>query len=381
MVEAAVKETHAERESTTLETGSVYLRGDIETIDPSKSGSLYVFDWTEEPGEQDIPIGELRRLRTCFEKDGLETIDHRVLVLDANEYVKEKIREKLLKREGLQSEKDIELRESLERQLELVERNKDKPPIILIPDFTGGPLLDQAWPFALTGRRVIMLSYPEYPGSNCSESSIDKWNDASDYVPFYRKVLAQLGVDEFDAAGWSSGAAIVAALAAPDLKDRARKLVLHNPGGVYKQRGIRIPLAMIRESGWFLTKRAKEIGTDQFFKPIEPPLLPVEEGAGQKRRLPGNLPTMPDIKRGTLISSSRAIVDELTDKQILIVASEKDRVFPPKKLRKAAEDRKGLKVVTAMGHGHAGVKTDEAIGATILRWLDEEEEESPKVSV
>ena len=379
-----------ESESKILEVGKIYLRGNSKAIDTSKPESLYVFGWAEETSELDIPIGELRRLSTCYEEGGKkEKIIHRILEININDCVTKETERSLnrieeaqkspKKKWGEKHPANLEkAEERLNTQLERVRGNKEKPPIVFIPAYASTLVVDQAVSLAVSGRRVIMLSYHESKWSDRSGSSFNKWRSATDYVPFYKAVLNQLNVEEFDAVGWSAGATIVAALASdPKIKERIRKIVLHNPGGVYEQPIRNIGVGMLSEVQWLQSETAKRIEAQKRFNnPVVPPLLPSEKNIRRQTRIMGwPLPNI--LLRGAKMVSSEAMIDrlEIHPSNILVIGSSNDKVFPPERLREESKDDKDDKrfeFQEALGLGHSGIGVSQLVAATITEWLDRE---------
>jgi pimeloyl-ACP methyl ester carboxylesterase len=330
-------ESTPDDQSYILGSGNIYFRGDDRAIDPTKPETLYVFDWTEQADKSDIPLGQLVRLSTSYRKDGIfERIDHRVVILNS-------------------------------------ETHSEKPPIVYLPDYFGTPVMNEIAPYAATGRKVIALSYPENFSSSVTLSSIDNWTRARDYLPFYKAVLAQVGIDNFDAVGLSQGASILAALATePDMQDKIGKMVMHNPGGVFTQPGYKIPLGILDEPHWWRTDYAKYIEAKRkIMEPIYPPPLEVERGSYQNRKILGQ-PQPSDARRGIHIATSESLIKELKGPKVLVLASDKDKLFPPGKLKKAIVENNNFELRVIGNQGHSGIKGNELIGDYILAWLDEE---------
>lgn len=332
------EQSHNTESSILGEPGHIYFRGDSKRVDPDKPETLYVFGWTEPVGASDIYIGKLLRLTTCYNQGGSpEQIDHRVVIINPNS-------------------------------------TSEKPPIVYLPDYFGTPVMHQIVPFAATGRKVVALSYPENFSSSVTHSSIDTWNHARDYLPFYKAILKQLGIDHFDAVGLSQGASILAALTTdPDMQAKIGKLVMHNPGGVFTQPGFKIPLGIIAEPVWWLSPYAKYIqAKSKIMHPIYPPPLAVEQGVYQDRKVMGQ-PQLSDARRGISIATSKSLIKQIEAPKVLILTSAKDKLFPPEKLRKAIEGKANFELRVVQNTGHSGIKGNELIGSSILAWLDKED--------
>jgi len=390
-------EIFPQEQAVQKEISGIVARGGIYLRDTIKSGekggteypsSQFHFDWEkpESVASGLTRVGELLRLRTIL-PDTQEAVVHRVLAMESAEHHRislagqiESLQKKIAGK-GRQAQQDAYLKD-LERHLSQVERNSRDIPIVAFPGFGGTGTLDEAWALGMTGRKVTYLSYPESEMSDTSNAHTEDW-DLTQYVNFYETVLKQLGIERCDGVGWSSGVPFLLRMAA-DKRVDFRRLALHNPGGIIEQPYLRTGLGVFSELSWVRGKTGKDLEAETHLNiPHVPPPLDEEERAlierNSKRRVGHH--SMGEAKK-FLQMVSKALPDDTIERiqtSMLVVASEKDRAFPPNKLKerlKKLQNSDRIDLFIPQDRGHLGIIADELIATVILPWIDRPTESS-----